>query len=496
MNSDNLFLIERPYQEVVDDILTSIVGGVVNEPIIFDVKLDRYQLQKPAQEGRVIVTGHQLQDGEEVRRTFQRDEDYEFIPGDQAAIVWKQNGAANGAKSPIDGSTFFVDYIPDGRTSPLSDINIGSVTRTICEAVGREIATVYQQINQAYLSGFIDTAEGKSLDLVVAILGVVRRTDDFAEGFVTFFRDSAIKGAISIPTGTLLTTADRVLFQTTQTRTLQAGQARIDAPIRATNEFPAAAGKGGAGAINAMVLNIAGIERVSNVDATALGAADETDDELRERAKAALQRLGKATINALIYAVKNAGISALEIRDPNSEEGKQTPLGEVVLIMEGEPERIRRAERAVQETRAAGVLIRVSGLFVYFTPKLKVTTKPIGPAAGELKVKQEIIFAMQQYVDGLKAGDSVVGADLLVAVKEGSSEVVDPQFVEVVASRADQDNLGQRISDRSLVQSINGGNATDEEIETAQFKVVPIDEDWSVVLEIDASDIIIQEEAG
>ena len=33
---------------------------------------------------------------------------------------------------------------------------------------GREIATVYEQINLAYLSGFVDTATGSSLDHVVA----------------------------------------------------------------------------------------------------------------------------------------------------------------------------------------------------------------------------------------------------------------------------------------------------------------------------------------
>ena len=89
--------------------------------------------------------------------------------------------------------------------SPLTDINVGSVTRTVTEAIAREIAFVYQQINQAYFSAFIDTATGKALDLVVSIIGVQRKTKEFAEGLVTFFRDpSAGDGNITIPAVSLV----------------------------------------------------------------------------------------------------------------------------------------------------------------------------------------------------------------------------------------------------------------------------------------------------
>ncbi len=507
MSPDAAFLIERPYQEVVDDILTAIVGGVVNEPIIFDVKTDFYALQNPAQEGRIFVTGTVVEKDDgvetELRRTFQPGIDFEFIPGSQAAIVWQEAGGT----LPKDGSTFYVDYLPEGRPSPLSDINVGSVTRTICEAVGREIATVYQQVNLAYLSGFIDTAQGKSLDLVVAILGVTRRTGDFAEGLVTFFRETGTSGAISIPAGTLLITAEGVTFQTTQIRTLQSGQARIDIPIRATDEFAADLGKVPAGAINQLVQPIVGINGVNNVDATVLGAADETDEQLRLRAKAALRGLGKGTIQALILAVRNARANLVEILDPASPNEKQQPLGQVALIMDDEPERIRRAARAVHETRAAGVLAAIVGRFVFFKPRLTVAIEAVGPAAGEMKIKDEIIAAMQLYVDGLSAGEPAIGSELLQAVKSVAGVLDEPgtRFVDVFASRADLQNPGQRIPDRSLVQSLPAGatdadavagqQARDPEIEAGQFMVIAEinQEKWSVVLDIEPADITLIE---
>ena len=499
MNPDTHSLIERPFQEVVDDILTSIVGGVVNEAIVFDRKLDFYQLRQPAEEGRVIVTGtaEQEVDGkkQEVRRTFLRDIDYEFRPGNEAAIVWHPNGStANGATLPVDESTFHVDYIPTDRSSPLSDINVGSVTRTICEAVGREIATVYQQINQAYLSGFIDTAEGRSLDLVVAILGVTRRVNDFAEAFVTFFRDPAVTGAVSIPTGTLLMTDDRVRFQTRQIRTLQSGQAQVDVLVRATDEFPGADGRVPAGAINTLVQQIAGIGRVTNVDPTALGGEDETDEELRERAKAALHGLGKGTLAAIRFAVNNAGISLVEIHDPNhSDETKKTDPGKILVIMDDEPERLRRAEIAVHETRAAGVLAEFPGRFVYFTPKVEVAIQPIGLASGEVRVKSDIMFAMQSYVDSLSAGEDALGSELLAAIEnvEGVALEPRPKFVAVLASRADQDSPGNRIPARSLIKL--EPDTPESSIENGEFRVIALEGNYSVVLDIQAADIMLIE---
>ena len=55
MNTDTVTLIERPYQEIVDDILTAMVGGVVREPIFFDVKEDLYPLSRPASAIRSIT---------------------------------------------------------------------------------------------------------------------------------------------------------------------------------------------------------------------------------------------------------------------------------------------------------------------------------------------------------------------------------------------------------------------------------------------------------
>jgi hypothetical protein len=52
---------------------------------------------------------------------------------------------------------------------------------------------------------------------------------------------------------------------------------------------------------------VVGIETVKNPEATARGAQDESDDQLRQRAKKALAEAGKSTVDALRAAVLRYG---------------------------------------------------------------------------------------------------------------------------------------------------------------------------------------------
>ena len=526
MNQETVTLIERPYQEIVDDILTAIVGGVVNEPIRFDIKRDLYPLSEPALDIRSItgkVKGQQ--------HAFLKEIDYVFNVGGNG-VEWDSTGTL-----PDDNSTFHVDYTRPTNRSPLTDINVGSVTRTLSEAIGREISTVYQQINLAYLSGFIDTAEGRSLELVVSILGITRKTKEFAVGLATFFRDANSSGNVTIPEGTLLSTAKgEIFFETTQPRTLQQGQVRIDAPIRATNNFKGEKGKVAAGAINQMSQPIAGISRITNFDATFLGTEDETDVELRLRAKAALRSLGKATLAALQRVVFEGNGKVTEVWDPAAPPDHRSEVGKVILLIEAEPERFASLNGVVQETRAAGVQATLVARYVFFKPRVFVTHSPGLTAPGKLKVADDINNALQTYVDGLSSGDSAEGAKLLEAIT-GVDDVSEAKIVDVVVWKSDLskpageglvDTLvtavqgagddeaalraaldsalsatpplvptSTRIPDRSLLQSMDGQPATDAQIESGEFQIVAkVDgADGWVVLDLNTeADIVLQEQ--
>ncbi len=531
MNTETTNLIEREYQEIVDDILTAVVGGVVNEPIIFDVKALLYPLAEPAKAIRSITGSTDT----EPRHTFQNEIDFQFSL-DKNAVVWQDGGL-----KPKDETNFYVDYFRPTSRSPLTDINVGSVTRTLGEAIGREIATVYQQIKLAYDSGFIDFAKGKSLDFVVSILGVTRKTKEFAVGLVTFFRKPDSEGSISIPQGTQVTTAKNdVVFETTEPRTLQRGQARIDVPIRAGEKFKGDVGKVDAGKITALFQIIEGIERVNNFEPTFLAAEDETDEELRLRAKAALQSISKGTIAALLrVAAENRVKKVVEISDPNSPGAKQNQPGKVSMVVETEAPRFPSLVAALHDVRAAGVQLAVTAKFVFVTPKIVAEVTPGLTGEGKTKIATEMIAALQQYFEGLKPESAAEGAEMLKLIKkvddvkkvsildvktwrsDVESANADPLVQALLASVSDVNPAdtaalrlaiegvinskatvlvpsGLRIPDRSLVQGISapgkgtGGRASDGDIAAGNFVIVP-SPGFSLVLEMEPTDIILQE---
>jgi hypothetical protein len=538
VNPETVNLINRLYPEIRDDLLTALVGGVVNEPIIFDDKVDFYGLAQPARDVRSI-TGTATPKGTDRPQayTFQKGIDFLFSEGDNA-IVWQQKDGT----LPDDGTIFYVDYFSQNTSSPITDINVGSVSRTICEAIGREIAVVYQQINQAYLAGFVDTAQGKSLELVVSILGIKRKTKGNAIGQVTFFRDLTVDGNITINEGTNLSTLKgEATFVTTEIRTLQRGQVRIDVPVRASDNSSGKAGEVKAGAITTLAQPIAGIDRVTNFDATALGSEDETDDQLRARAKVALRGAGKGTLAALAKAIFDERATLVEVWEPNSPPAKQSNPGTVALLVESEPKRFPSLQTAVEQTRAAGVQTTLVARYIYFKPRIVVELLPGLPAVAKPKAIDDIIAAIQAYVDGLSSGKPVMGQELLKAiatVKEVAKDTTgkpNAKIIEVTTWRSDVGQpstasladaiftavqgvpatdseaqrsaiaqiltdtapslipTGRRIADRSLIQGPKGAPAKDGEIEAGQFQVVAKvgTEDWWIVLDLEPADIVL-----
>lgn len=483
MNPETVHLIVRPYQEVVDDLLTALVGGVVNEPIEFDVKAGAYRLSEPAIDVRSI-TGTL----EDARHTFLKEIDFTYREGDNA-VVWE------GGDLPDDETVFYVDYYRRDSRSPLTDIQVGSVVRTVAEAIGREIATVYQQIDRAYLSAFLDTATGKSLDLVVSILGIERKTRESATGLVTFFRDPAVAGAIAIPQAWPLAVAEGpARFETAQPRVLQAGQTRIDVPVRAAAGFGGEKGIVPAGAITVMLQPLAGISRITNFEPTLRAAEDETDEELRGRARAALGSLCGGTRAAIERAIRELRANPVEFWDPNGPEDHRSAPGTLAVLIDAEPERYAGLVAAVGDTRAAGVLATLIARYVFFKPRIAARLTPGLTPAGKEKVKAEAIAALDRYVAGLTAGQNAKGGELLAALS-GVPEISEPRFRDVLAWRSDLSGSGALTPDRDRIVGPGGARATDAEIEAGTFEISPLidGESWWVALDMTPADLLLEE---
>jgi uncharacterized phage protein gp47/JayE len=186
---------KKTYKQIASDILVQICGGEFTERQTYVKGKNFYKLANtPITEIRLIEGT--LNGG---KNTFSKSVDYELIVD---SIEWLAKGV-----HPDLNTSFSVQYVFT-RPSGISDVNVGSVVRTLVEAVSREIEYLYLQTEQAYLAGFIDTATGKALDFVVSLLGIKRKPPQPSSGFVTFGRSTepevlAITGEVHLFDGSL-----------------------------------------------------------------------------------------------------------------------------------------------------------------------------------------------------------------------------------------------------------------------------------------------------
>ena len=409
----------QPYAVIVDDLLTAMTGGHVREEHRFRLGTLNYTPKHPVDESRLSFVkvvgerngGFQL---------FERGKDYDVIAG---VIVWLNQGG----KLPDIDSTFIISYYEQGRVAPLTDRFVGSVTRTLAEALALEIGLLQQSLAAAYESAFVDTASGGALDQVVALLGVTRRSAQYATGEVLFTRAAGVRGDIDIKAGTQLSTATdpSLAFETTATKTLRDGQLSIKVPVRAMLTGPQINAQ--PGELSIMARPIAGIQSVTNPEGTAQGQAGETDDELRERAKQMLAGSGNATLPAM----QNALLGVPGVRSVSLQEDMDNQPGQVLLTVDCSEAAVGQVLATLENTRAAGVrvvhnLIPPSGAGSGPTPgQVTLTTVNaevrMALALADGNVTQETIARMLNnvrdgivaYLDTLKVGQALAYGKLV-----------------------------------------------------------------------------------
>lgn len=460
---------KKSYEEIRDAILAQITRGIVNERHIYDLDRTKYKLANTPVKSIVKVEG--LVNG--ARHIFREGVDYRLASD---MLEWLPNG-----DKPDDKTPFYVNYI-FGAPSGITDINPGSVTRTIVEAISREIEFLYEQLNKVYLAGFIDTASGSALDLVVSLLGISRKPPEHATGKVTFGRSTdppeiqvsreahlydgkaiyelnnfPIKGIIKVE-GLIYgssyvfqkdvdyTTVDKGIrwlaegkkpdyntmfyvdytayeqirihagvrvstyspdpqgakvFVTTEERVLERvseGVWEADAPVRALT--PGTTGNVYAGMITVMPQPVMGVEYVVNREDILNGAEAESDEELRDRAKHALEVAGKATLISLEAGVRGVeGVTCVLIEDmPDGVPGI------VKIVVDGGDE--DEIEKVIEDTRAAGIKVE------FLRPKpvhIDISLTVILEREAEpSKVEREVEGKVRGYISSLKIGEDVV----------------------------------------------------------------------------------------
>jgi uncharacterized phage protein gp47/JayE len=338
----------RGFPEVLSNLLTSIVGGVSAEVHPFPPPGAnggpfRHSLQHPPAADVDAVYGSR--NGQP--HLFRKNVDYKLI--DPQTIEWQTRGA----ELPDSGALIYINYFPRAAQTLLTDLEVGSVVRTLAESTALEIARLYAQLEAVYQSGYVDTATGASLDNVVALLGIERVRGGRASGDIEFTRAGEASGTISIPAGTRVITADgEIEYATTKSVQMAPGQTVIRVAARdvESNEpLPA-------DALTVLPLPIAGIASVTNPAPTTPTARDESDEEVRARAKHFLHGSERATLAAIQQELASEGVQA-EVKERLDEPG----FVDVIPTIEGAmlPEVRRRLETAIALVKPAGVRVEL-----------------------------------------------------------------------------------------------------------------------------------------
>lgn len=341
--------VPQPYEQFVDDLLTTLTGGHAREEHRFTGHDDEiYHLNYPYVESSSIkVVGQR-------NETFARfNAGIDFVhDNENEGIRWLSDGG-----KPDLRSYFYVSYEQEDARRVLTNRNIGGPTATLAEAFSKQYAVFHQQLKLFYDAAYVMTANNSALDHIAELLAITRKDARFAMGEVLLTRRTAAPADIAIPAGTLVSTAQGEKFLTTSKRLLRRGQLSVAIPIRAEIEGP----RGGIDAGQITVINrpIFGIDSCTNERATFFANDRESDDEFRTRIVGTIERAGRSTINAikfgLIEQVPEINEANIQVKEVDNQQGV---VDVRLAVADYDEDFVRRVEASIFEFRPAGIVVR------------------------------------------------------------------------------------------------------------------------------------------
>jgi uncharacterized phage protein gp47/JayE len=359
----------RTYDEIVRDMLTTLTGGTVRETIVVPPgtplmpKLRNHPVRRISNvEGEIEVTitvpdktNPAKKKTEQERRAVSFGAaDFELVAttgneNDKDAIRFREKG-----RKPVPGSTLVVNYYPvQTDPVPLTDVNIGSVIRTLLETIGVEMALTYQQLEHVYKSAFVETAEGAALDRVVGLVGVQRTPGGRPVAKLRFTRRPGAQGEVFIASGTPVTDDKGNRYVTIASATMDAGES--------TREITAFGDSAGTAEVEKdqlrfLEIAIAGISEVTNPDPARRLTAPESDEQLRVRARGAMRSTMRGTVDAIRF-----GLLAIEgVKDVAIAERPNGIAGEIKVDVaySSESESVKTLVAArIEDLRPAGIRV-------------------------------------------------------------------------------------------------------------------------------------------
>lgn len=436
----------RTYPEVMENVLTGLIGGVPAESHAYPPQGGKsapyeHALENPPVDTIISVYG--IRNNQSFQ--FVKEVDYQLMDN---KLVWLEE-----ANTPDMGSVFQINYRTQGATSEFNDLHVGSVLRTLSESFSMEMAGLYAQAEAVYKAGFVDTAENRSLDNVVALLGVSRVKAGRNATKVKFVRSGGSVGDIHIPAGTRVANVDAsIQYETIETITLLNGQNSIQVTARDVDD-----NLEGLEAETLILLTkpLAGIESVTNPAASQVVEQDETDDMLRTRSKNFLHGSEKATIGAIRQAVAQQNVIA-EVTEDIDRPGY---ISVIVHADSSTPEAEQRLRAAIRDVRPAGIVIELSNVASPYEIDLdiRITTADDLLEADLRFIQEEASKQIQDYINALSVEDTV-SINRIIGLVLSNAAIKD---VRILSASVGSDDVLDRVNGIVDVAQITDVSAGD-----------------------------------
>jgi len=352
--------VPRTYPDIVRDLLTTLTGGTVQESLLVPAEFDL--LETLLLRDRPIRRVSHLQGTIEVgTEPNTANIDYRFTPADFELVSlsgledeFDAIRFRKGAQLPKPNTLLTINYYPiETRPVPITDLNVGSVARTLLETIASEMTMGYLNLDFVYKSAYLDTAESNSLDKVVALVGVKRLPAGNPLVKVRFTRQAGSSGRISVPAGTSVTDADGSRYLTLTTLTLEPGETNRDV---LTGGESLATKLVEEGDLDRLEILVAGISSVSNPEPARQQNSPETDDTLRRRTRTALSGSIRGTVSSLEFAVRSIpGVREVSVKErPNGIAGEI----KIEVAYDTNTEEVHAlVEKRIDEYRPAGIRV-------------------------------------------------------------------------------------------------------------------------------------------
>ncbi len=432
----------RTYPEIMENVLTGLTGGISAEnhaypPSSSGQKLFEHALEHPPVAAIVSVYG--------VRNNLT----YQFVKGSDYdlknnKLVWLEKG-----NTPDAGSNFLVNYRRAGASSGLNDLHVGSVLRTLAESFSVELAGLYAQAEAVYESGFVDTARHRSLENVVALLGLSRIKAGRNTTKIKFTRSPGSAGDIHIPAGTRVGNLDAsIQFATIESISLLSGQSSVQVDGRdIANNLQ------GLPADSLVILTkpLAGIQSVTNPSPSTVLERDESDSELRTRSKNFLHGSEKATLGAIKNAIAQQNVSA-EVRENDPAPGFITVSVHSNTLT---PETEARLKASIRDVRPAGIEVNVvqAAAPLAVDMVLRITTADDLLEADLRAIQEQAVNDIRDYLNNVDIGE-IISINRIIGLVLSESAILDVRILSAMVGTDNVLNREQGIVDMTSLSGI------------------------------------------